>query len=143
MTIDIHFPHPHRITAREVPTARRIRHVAALFGVAFPLLLEPKVFGTASMLSPDYSGGHWRFVALSNGGFYMAPDRERLSVVSPNGHRADMSGDAFGIAACLFAYSGLSFRGDALAVTCAEHFHMLREFAICHPEGGAILAVCD
>lgn len=142
MTFDDHV-NQHRITAREVPTARRIRHVASQFGVAFPLLLEPAVYRAASALSEDYAGGHWRFMALSNGGFYMAPGRERLRVTSPNGYAATMSGDAFGITACLFAYSDLSFRGDSIAEVCAEHFQRLRGFAVWYPAGGAILAACD
>ena len=54
-----------------------------------------------------------------------------------------MSADALGVTACLFAFSYLSFGSGDLAARCAEHYHLLREFALDHAELRAILAACD
>jgi len=124
--------------------SQRVTSTAKLFGMAFPLRLEPTVFNMAGLLSVDYNGGLWHFYALDNGGFYMAPDLpERFRVVVPNGYGGTLSADAMGIAACLYAYSHLSFGGGDLADVCGEHYHLLREFAMDHAEVRAILAATD
>lgn len=122
---------------------QRAQHAADLFGIHFAFLLEPTIFDLASRLSADYDGGYWTFHALSNGGFYMAPSAEQVRVQCPNGYEGVMSAGAFGIVACLYAYSSLAFRGDGFAEVCAEHFHMLRALAISHIEAGAIMAAID
>lgn len=49
-----------------------------------------------------------------------------------------------GITACLYAYSQLSFTaGPDFAELCADQFHLLREYALDHPEAEAILGVID
>ncbi|TDP74075.1 antirestriction protein [Roseateles toxinivorans] len=122
----------------------RVKHTADLFGIHFPMRLEPTIFGLAGQLSPDYDGGFWHFHALSNGGFYMAPARDtKFSVLSENGFDGSMSADAFGITVCLYAYSLLAFREDAFAEVCAEHFHLLRMLALNHIEATSILAAID
>jgi len=132
------------IYCEEVPEARRLAHTAGLFGLDFPMRLEPFVFNMAGQLSPDYRGGFWKFHALCNGGFYMAPDSEGVFTVScENGFEGTLSADALGIAVCLYAYSNLSFSGDAFAEKCAEHFHLLRDYMLGHAEAGAILRAID
>lgn len=119
----------------------RMEHTARLFGVAFPIRIEPSVYLFAERLSPDYQGGYWHFYSLNDGGFYMAPDGN-YSVVSDNGFSGTMSGDAFGITACLYAYSHLSFWPE-LTELCGRHYHLLREYMFEHPEARAILAAID
>ena len=131
------------IARRLIPEDQRCDHVDRLFGVHFPLRLEPTVYAFADRLSPDYRGGCWDFYALGNGGFYMAPDGSAYTVTCDNGFDGVMGADAFGITACLYAFNHLSFGDDALAETCARHFHLLRDFAIDHPEVRAILAAID
>jgi hypothetical protein len=117
---------------------------ADLFGVYFPLQLEPFVFAITSKLSEDYSGGYWHFYRLSNGGFYLAPDSDRkFQVVSENGHECFMSGDALGLTACLFAYSNLSFGQGDFADVCAQHYHLLREYMFEQAEARDILRAID
>lgn len=115
-----------------------------LFGVRF-LWIESFVFDTASSLSPDYSGGNWQFHSLSNGGFYMVPDGQAdYKVECDNGFEGRLSAEAFGIVSCLYAYSLLSFSADGdFAGVCANHYHLLREFALGHPEAQKILAAID
>ena len=123
---------------------RRLECTAALFGIDFPMRLEPAVFSFAGRLSRDYGGGYWLFYVLSNGGFYMAPQSQRrFHVRSENGFEGELSADALGITACLYAYSHLSFGGDVLADRCAEHFHWLREFMLDHVEVAAVLRAID
>lgn len=135
---------PETLTRRLLPDAERADFVGAIFGLGFPLRVEPRMYGVASRLSPDYDGGFWHFYALANGGFYMAPDMDRtLGVVCANGFDGRLSADAFGITVCLYVYSHLSFGGDALARICADQYHRLRDFALDHAEAGSILAATD
>ncbi len=123
---------------------RRVSHTAKLFGVNFPMRLEPCIFNTASILSKDYRGGSWIFYELSNGAFYMSPESiETFKVVSENGFEGSMSADALGLTASLYAYSNLSFGGDALSEVCARQYHLLREFMFEHIEATSILRAID
>lgn len=112
----------HNITMTLVPNAARTGHVHRLFGIAFPLRVEPTVFNTARLLAEGYNGGVWQFYALSNGGFFMAPGGQGYEVSCENGFEGALSGEAFGITVCLYAYSHLSFGGDALAEVCTDHY---------------------
>lgn len=133
------------ITRTTLDDGQRMAVPARLFGVHFPTRVEPFVFGLARTLSKDYDGGLWEFYALSNGGFYLAPSGEhRFAVRCGNGHEGEMSADAFGITCCLYAYSHLSFGAPrAMAETCAEQYHLLREHMLEHDEARAILAAID
>ena len=123
---------------------QRVAYTAALFGLDFPLRIEPTIFAMAGHLSADYTGGLWEFYALSNGGFYMAPKTdEPFMVRCENGFAGQLSSEAFGIAVCLYAYSELSFTESAVAVTCAEQYHLVREHALDHREAGVIMAAID
>ena len=60
-----------------------------------------------------------------------------------NMYEGDLSADALGITACLYAYSHLSFSTGAIAREYARHYHLLREFMMDHPEVGEILGATD
>lgn len=133
------------ITRQQVADKQRIQHTADLFGVYFPMRIEPYIFSLAAGLSADYEGAYWQFYSLSNGGFYMAPEDDRMfHVIADNGFEGHLSADALGITACLYAYSHLSFRDNpALARPCAEQYHLLREFMLEHAEAVHILRAID
>jgi hypothetical protein len=136
------------ITRSLIAEAVRMDATHTLFGLHFPLRLEPTVFNMAGMLSEQYQGGSWEFYALSNGGFYMAPCHAQkpdkgFAVTSENGFAGPMSGDALGMTACLYAYSHLSFAQNSFGELCAKHYHWLREYALDHSEAGAIFAAID
>ena len=132
------------ITATIVPDHLRSQVTADLFGVYFPLQLECFIYSMASQLSEDYSGGYWHFYQLGNGGFYLAPDSPgQFQVGSSNGCECFMTADALGLTACLYAYSHLSFGQGDLAETCAEHYHLLREYVFAHAEAGNIFRAID
>ena len=132
------------INAGEIPEAQRAAHVAKLFGARF-IYFESFVFDTASSLSPDYSGGYWKYIGLCNGGFYLAPTQPKeFRVICANGFEGVLSADAFGITCSLYAYSLLSFSADeAFGQVCGEQFHSLREYMLDHKEGAAILQAVD
>ena len=134
-----------RITRATLNLQERIGVPAKLFGVSFPLLLEPYIYTVTGKLAPDYHGGYWNMYALSNGGFYMAPATEKqFNVVSPNGYESTLSTDALGITACLYAYSKLSFsaRPDFSEV-CAGQYHLLRDYMLEQAGAGAVLRAID
>jgi hypothetical protein len=68
------------------------------------------------VVTDEYRGGHWHFYELSNGGFYMA-------------------------AACLFAFSHLSFQIQNDVIS--RHYYELRDFALEHAEATAIFGAID
>lgn len=132
------------ITNNVVPESERLAFVDRLFGIQYVLKLEPTVFTMAERIAPEYSGAYWNFHTLGNGGFYMSPRANTIfSVCCQNGYEGKLSPDALGIAACMYAFSHLSFGDGRLAEACAEHYHLLREYLFEHPEAKAILRAVD
>jgi hypothetical protein len=130
------------VKAQRVDDSRRLMALPRYFGDRL-MIFEGAVYDFMHRFAPDYRGGFWQFYELSNGGFYMAPDRGAYRFcVETNGYEGELSADAAGITVCLFACSHLSFsdrRGDLFA----ERFHQLRDFALAHPEAGQIFAAID
>jgi hypothetical protein len=121
---------------------QRLTVPAAIFGHHFGTRIEPDVFAMASRLSPDYDGGYWEFYRTQKGAFFMAPSVERrVLVCSTNGYEGVMSAEAL---ACLYVYSLATYTqvGQLLNV-CAEQFHLLRDYAIAHPEASEVFQAID
>ena len=132
------------VTRKLVPDDQRMAVTERLFGIHFPLRLEPVVFGITEKMATEYNGGYWSFFQLSNGGFYMSPSSDSVfRVACENMFEGDLSADALGITACLYAYSHLSFSNGRFARVSACHYHRLREFMFEHPEVKAILGATD
>ena len=133
------------ITKKLVTEQKRTSHTAGLFGLHFPMRLEPVVYGLTENLSEDYHGGYWDFWELSNGGFFMSPRSDkRFNVSCENGYDGEMSSDELGITVCLYAYSHLSFGQESqFTDTCAQHYHWLRDFALDHDGAGDIFRAVD
>ena len=132
------------ITNTIVPESERLAFVDKLFGISYVIKLEPTVFTMAERIAPEYSGAYWTFHSLGNGGFYMAPRSDDIYDVScENGFEGKLSASGLGIASCLYAYSHLSFGGDAFADVCATQYHLLREFAFQVPEALDIMRAID
>ena len=118
----------------------RIQHTHDLFGINFPLSLEPLVYTFAGNLAEEYNGGYWEFYTLSNGGFYMAPDSDKqFKVCCENGYEGILSADSLGIVVCLYAYSHLSFTDEVFI----NHYHWLREYMLDHNDAEDILRAID
>lgn len=132
------------VTRELVPEDQRIAVTERLFGIHFPLKLEPVIYGITDRMATEYSGGYWEFFQTSNGGFYMAPAEDRIfHVKCDNMFENDLSADALGITACLYAYSHLSFSDGRFARVSACHYHRLREYMFEHPEVKQILGAID
>jgi hypothetical protein len=128
-----------------VPEDQRLATTEKLFGNHFPLAIEPAIYAFADHLCADYRGGYWDFYTLSNGGFYMAPNQQSdFHVICSNQFEGELQPNAFGMTACCYAYSHLSFsEDDSLSQLCAKHYHLLRDAVLDHPDGSKILAACD
>ena len=132
------------VTRELVPESRRMSVTGKYFGLHFPLQIEPTIFGITERMAEGYNGGYWDMFTLSNGGFYMAPAEDRVyHVTCDHMFEGDLSADALGITACLYAYSHLSFSDGRFARVCACHYHRLREYMFEHPEVSAILGATD
>ena len=132
------------ITRELGPEDRRMAVAERLFGIHFPLQMKPVVYGITERMAKDYHGDYWEFYTLSNDGFYMAPSDERIfHVTCDNMFEGDLSADAQGITACLYAYSHLSFSNGRFARVSACHYHLLRDFMFEHSEVREILEATD
>ena len=127
-----------------VISARRLDMLPRYVG-RYTVVFESMLCQQIRLLSGDYEGGYLSMWELSNGGFYMTPDRpEKMNVVAPNGYSGIMSADALGITACLYMYSHLSFHTSGLdQEQFSQLFHDLRDWVLLHPEKETILAAID
>jgi hypothetical protein len=93
------------VTASLVADNHRLTFLPSYFGPRLMMRGEALVYAWLRRLSEDYDGGYWNYYTLTNGGFYMAPKPDkRLRVeVDGNGFSGEMSADAAGIVATLFA----------------------------------------
>lgn len=109
------------------------------------ITLEPRIFALMDRLCDDYHGGIWRFSTLSNGGAFMAPESEHdekwTLFNSMNGNGAELTSEAAGMVACLMAYNHHACRTECDAMT--EHYYLLRDYALNHPECSAIMHIID
>lgn len=130
---------------KKISSFQRIKHTDDLFGIRFPVTIEPAIYSIAGNIASQYHGAFWEFYSLSNGGFYMAPCSDQPYQVScDNGYEGSLSAEALGITACLYAYSHLSFSSnEAFAEICANHYHWLRAFMLEHQEANCILKAID
>ncbi|PRP68782.1 hypothetical protein BUE93_20245 [Chromobacterium amazonense] len=139
--------HDTLIQARLVDDNHRGTFLPDMFGTPLFMRGEGLVFAWMRQLVRDYHGGVWMFYTLDNGGFYLAPKAKEPFVLSVagNGYVGEMSADAAGIVATLFALCQLNHewvdtdQGDRLA----DRYHALLAFAAEHAEAGAILSAID
>ncbi len=137
MTVEI----AERIERTPVPASARL----ATFPEQVPGFrhFEPLLYDTMSQLCADYTGGYWHMYLLDNGGFYMAPDFDGTMTLTCSGNyfSGEMTPDAAGIVACLFAFSSFAWRTQN--PRHGELFHLLRHYACEHDESQLILAAID
>lgn len=127
-----------------VPEARRMTFMPALFGPALMLIGERAVYQFMSWLAPDdYTGGIWHFRERDGQSLFMSPDSDKRFRIfcETYGYMGEVSAEAAGIIATLFALSHLSFRHEADQLS--EAYMRLYEFAGDHPEAGEIFKAID
>ena len=134
------------LTATPVPDEQRIDFWTKYCGtIPQWITLEPRIFAWMERFCATYSGGIWSFCTLSNGGAFMAPESDSDDkwhlFNCLNGNNAQMSAEAAGIAVCLIEYSHHACRTECDAMT--EHYYLLRNYALQHPEAHAILRIID
>ena len=126
------------------PEARRMAFLPALFSPALMLMGERAVYQFMSWLAPDdYTGGLWHFHERDGQPLFMSPDADKRFRIfcETNGYMGEVSAEAAGIIATLFALSHLSFRHEADQLS--EAYMRLYEFAGDHPEAGEIFKAID
>ncbi|HAV9244067.1 TPA: antirestriction protein [Escherichia coli] len=134
------------IVASVVPDELRIGFWPQHFGtIPQWITLEPHIFAWMDRLCVDYHGGIWRFSTLSNGGAFMAPESESdekwALFNSMNGNGAELTSEAAGMVTCLMAYNHHACRTECDAMT--EHYYLLLDYALNHPECSAIMHLID
>lgn len=106
-----------------VTESQRLAFLPRLFGPHY-LHVEAGTYDWMRQLAPDYTGGCWEFMTLSNDGGYLRPEAGPwLLQVDGNGFRGTLSHDAAGIVVTLFTLSHLSFRFPESVL--AERYHAL------------------
>ncbi|HDU5898955.1 TPA: antirestriction protein [Klebsiella quasipneumoniae subsp. quasipneumoniae] len=145
-TQNLEFADQAAITASPVSDELRICFWPQHFG-SIPqwITLEPQIFGWMGRLCADYSSGVWSFYTLSNGGAFMAPESEHdekwTLFNSMNGNGAELTSKAAGMVACLMAYNHHACRTEYDSMT--EHYYLLRDYALDHPECSTIMHLID
>ncbi len=134
--------HSGPVDAVAIPAEQYTNTLFRFFGTAAPRF-ERMAYFWSDRLSVDYRGGFWRFYALSNGGFYMAPEHpKRLTVaVEGNGYAGTMSADAFGIAVTIFALNYVAH--EVADERLIDLYHQLLSYAAGHPESVEIFQAID
>jgi len=131
------------ITATVVKEEARTPFTFDHFGPAF-MFVENGVYTTLDKICPDYKGGYWQFVELSNGGGYMRLDTDQptLHLACENYYEGDLSPDAASIVACLYAINKAVWaRPDD--ENLENHYYWLRDYAAQHVEVDAIFGAID
>lgn len=125
-----------------VAPENRLDFMPEMFGRHF-FSAEMLVFGWMDRLCEGYCGGYWNFLKLSNGGCYLAPNREGVMRIRNhlNYFDEEMSADAVGIVVTLFALCDLSNR--TLDEEITERYYALKVFAMNHAEAALISAAID
>ncbi len=143
MTASACFPVNTPLAADLVPDERRMDFLPALFGLSLLMVGEHAVYNFLARLSPDYGGGFWDFLELDAAPLYLRPASDgRFRIhCETNDYEGEVSADAAGIIATLFAFSHLSFRDRSERM--ANAYARLYAFAGDHPEARAIFGAID
>ena len=131
-------------TVSIVPDECRLEFLPALFGRSLLLIGENAVYSLMERLSPlDYGGGFWDFHELEGKPLFLAPrSKTRFRITGEiTGFHGEVSAEAAGIIATLFAFSHLSFqyRSEHLS----EGYGRLYAYSADHPEASEIFQAID
>lgn len=133
---------PHGIVATIVPEERRMETLPRYFG-KYLIRGEIAVYTAMTSLCKTYHGGFWDYIELSNGAFYMSPRLDGLVPIAcdGNGYDGEMTSDAAGIVASLFALNAMAWLTEDETFTGL--YHKLIAFVPAHPEACKIFAAID
>ena len=136
------------ITAEIVSENQRMDVLPALFGSAF-MRGENLITGYMRNICAGYTGGYWNFISLSNGGFYLRPDMEKVDLsIAGNGFQKEVSADAAGIVVTLYALNMLMWdSADSDRQELLNHLYQqsekLKDYAETISEHSAIYRAID
>jgi len=131
-------------TATIVPHERRLEFLPALFGRSLLLIGENAVYSFMERLSPlDYGGGFWAFYEHEGNPLFLAPrSKSRFRIIGEiTGFQGEVSADAAGIIATLFAFSHLSFQYQSEHLS--QGYRRLYAYSADHPEAAEIFQAID
>ena len=130
--------------ATRVTEERRLDFLSDLFGAEDFLVGELTVYSFMDQLSSaDYDGGVWEFYERDGRPLYLVPTAKPTYRMAwgMNGYAGEVSADAAGIIATLFALSHLSFQAQSDALSDA--FHRLYDYAAAHADAHEIFRAID
>jgi hypothetical protein len=127
-----------------VPDERRPEFLPILFGRSLLIIGENAVYGLMEKLSPlDYGGGFWDFYEHEGKPLFLAPrSKSRFRITGEiTGFQGEVSAEAAGIIATLFAFSHLSFQHQSEHLS--EGYGRLYPYSADHPEAAEIFQAID
>ncbi|OBZ97479.1 antirestriction protein (plasmid) [Pararhizobium polonicum] len=131
-------------TASVVPDERGLEFLPTLFGRSLLLIGENTVYSLMERLSPlDYGGGFWDFYEHEGKPLFLAPrSKSRFRITGEiTGFQGEVSAEAAGIIATLFAFSHLSFQHQSERLS--EGYGRLYAYSAEHPEAAEIFQAID
>jgi len=132
---------PDAIVATIVAPDRKLDTLPKVFGVRHMMRAESLANAWMRRLCETYSGSDWDYYTTSNDGFFMVPqvgEKLRLSWAMTEG---ELSAEAAGIAACMYAWQQLCNETEIDAHI--ELYYALRDFAKEHAESSLIMGLTD
>lgn len=129
------------ISARIIPTVDRVEYLKKFFDRKFGFGVS-LVDSFMEKIASNYTSGTLNIYILSNGGFYLAPsNNEKLKCDCENGFSDELSCDAAGIIATLYALDTLASKTGADHF--AEMYYLLQGYIGHHVEGRKIHSAID
>ncbi|MET3616013.1 hypothetical protein ABID16_004362 [Rhizobium aquaticum] len=131
-------------TASIVSDDRRLDFLPTLFGRSLLMIGENAVYSLMERLSPlDYGGGFWDFYEHEGKPLFLAPkSKSRFRITGEiTGFQGEVSAEAAGIIATLFAFSHLSFQYQSEHLS--DGYGRLYGFSADHPEAAEIFQAID
>ncbi|MDW9793750.1 antirestriction protein [Sinorhizobium meliloti] len=131
-------------SATIVPEASRPEFLPTLFGRSLLIVAENAVYSLMERLSPlDYGGGCWTFYEHEGKPLFLAPQsKSRFRITGEiTGFQGEVSAEAAGIIATLFAFSHLSFQYQSEHLS--EGYGRLYAYSADHPEAVEIFQAID
>lgn len=131
-------------TASIVSDERRLEFLPTLFGRSLLMIGENAVYSLMEQLSPlDYGGGFWDFYEHAGKPLFLAPrTKTRFRITGGiTGFQGEVSMEAAGIIATLFAFSHLSFQYQSEQLS--ECYGRLYAYAANHAEAAKIFQAID
>ncbi|RVT74289.1 antirestriction protein [Agrobacterium sp. CNPSo 2736] len=131
-------------TASIVSDDRRLEFLPTLFGRSLRIIGENAVYSLMEQLSPlDYRGGFWNFYEHEGKPLFLAPrTKTRFRITGEiTGFVGEVSAEAAGIIATLFAFSHLSFQYQSAQLS--EGYARLYAYSADHTEAAEIFQAID